>query len=159
MLALTCDIELFTQAHYRSSIDPDPELSEVWKDVFLYHWREESQRALLDELEWKREDARLSPEGRDQAVDDLIALVAAVDGILVHQAGADADYFLAICGRALDAQQEARLRATLLAAYRYQYIATGVSDHRFLEILGGMINADQHQRITAALGPILAACA
>ena len=51
VLALTLDIELFTQAHYRASIEPDANLSELWKDVFLFHWREESQHAILDELE------------------------------------------------------------------------------------------------------------
>ena len=37
VLALTLDIELFTQAHYSQSIEPDTELSELFKDVFLYH--------------------------------------------------------------------------------------------------------------------------
>src|ERR1700704_7164033 len=41
VLALTLDIELFTQLHYRQSIDADPQLSELFKDVFLFHWREE----------------------------------------------------------------------------------------------------------------------
>ena len=36
-------------------------LSELWKDVFLFHWKEESQHAILDELEWQREDAKLTP--------------------------------------------------------------------------------------------------
>src|ERR1700748_1137311 len=82
VLALTLDIELFTQLHYRQSIDPDPELSELFKDVFLYHWREESQHAILDELEWVRHDSGLTAEERDWAVDDFIELVAAVAGIL-----------------------------------------------------------------------------
>ncbi|HLT35433.1 MAG TPA: hypothetical protein VK034_04085 [Enhygromyxa sp.] len=156
VLALTCDIELFTQAHYRSSIDPDDQLSEVWKDVFLFHWKEESQHAILDELEWRRLDARLSPAERDQGVDDLIELVAAVDGILQHQARADADYFLQIVGRELAAEHEGHLRATLLAAYRYQYIGSGVQDPRFQEILGGMIDASHQHEIEAALAPLLA---
>ena len=59
VLALTCHIELFTQAHYRESIEPDAELSALCKDVFLFHWQEESQHAILDELEWRREDAKL----------------------------------------------------------------------------------------------------
>jgi hypothetical protein len=50
VLALTCHIELFTLAHYRQSIQPDPELSPLYKDVFLYHWKEESQHAIVDEL-------------------------------------------------------------------------------------------------------------
>src|SRR6187455_2755749 len=82
VLALTLDIELFTQLHYRQSIEPDGELSELFKDVFLYHWREESQHAILDELEWVRVDAALTAQQRDKAVDELIELVAAVDGIL-----------------------------------------------------------------------------
>ena len=80
VLALTCHIELFTQAHYRESIEHDGNLSPLYKDVFLFHWKEESQHAILDELEWQREDRKLSIEQRDRAVDDLIALVGAVDG-------------------------------------------------------------------------------
>ena len=51
VLVLTLDIELFTQLHYRQSIDPDAGLSGLFKDVFLYHWKEECQHAILDELE------------------------------------------------------------------------------------------------------------
>src|SRR5262252_4226062 len=102
VLALTLDIDLFTQLHYRESIEPDSELSELFKDVFLYHWREESQHAILDELEWVRHDAGLTAEARDRAVDEFIGLVAAVDSILQAQAKADAAYFGANCGRAVD---------------------------------------------------------
>ena len=99
VLVLTLHIELFVQNHYRQSIEPDGELSELFKDVFLFHWRDECQHVVLDELELKRHDATLSPGERDRAVDDFIALVAAVDGILQMQAKADGDYFAANCGR------------------------------------------------------------
>src|SRR4026209_1752242 len=66
VLALTLDIELFTQLHYSQSIAPDAELSELFKDVFLYHWKEESQHAILDELEWTRHDATLTIEEREK---------------------------------------------------------------------------------------------
>src|SRR5262245_45365006 len=79
VLGLTCHIEIFTQVHYRKSIDPDGGLSALWKDVFLYHWKEESQHALLDELEWVREDENLDDDARDRAVTDLIDLVVGVD--------------------------------------------------------------------------------
>ena len=42
---------------------PDSDLSELYKDVFLFHWREESQHAILDELEWRRENARAQRRG------------------------------------------------------------------------------------------------
>jgi hypothetical protein len=155
VLALTCDIELFTQAHYRQSIDSDRELSELWKDVFLFHWKEESQHAILDELEWQRENAKLTAEERDRAVSDLIDLVAAVDGILQVQAKADTDYFLRVCGRSFDRAQVDRIGATMLKAYRWQYIGSGVQDERFQKVLGGMITEAQMQRIGAALTPLM----
>jgi len=155
VLALTCDIELFTQAHYRESIDRDAELSELWKDVFLFHWKEESQHAILDELEWQRENAKLTSEQRDRAVTDLIDLVAAVDGILQVQAKADTDYFLRVCGRTFDKAQVQKLGDTMLKAYRWQYIGSGVQDERFQKILGGMITEAQMQRIGAALAPLM----
>lgn len=156
VLALTCNIELFTQAHYRSSIEPDHDLSDLYKDVFLYHWREESQHAILDELEWRRENANLSAAERDRAVDDLIDLVAAVDGLLQLQANADADYFVAASGRPFTPQQVEWVRAGVLKAYRWQYIVSGVQEPRFTGILGDMITAEQSARIGAALTPILA---
>jgi hypothetical protein len=155
VLGLTCLIELFTQAHYRSSIEPDENLSELYKDVFFYHWREESQHAILDELEWRRENANLSAGERDRAVDDLIALAAAVDGILQAQAKADADYFLKICGRSLTPQEAERVQAGILKAYRWQYIVSGVQDERFAGILTDMITPQQGERIGNALAPIL----
>src|SRR6266550_1384765 len=93
VLALTLHIELFTQSHYRESIREDAALSELFKDVFLSHWKEECQHAIVDELEWRRLDAGTSAEARDAAVDELIALVGAVDAIVQAQAAADADYF------------------------------------------------------------------
>jgi hypothetical protein len=155
VLALTCDIELFTQAHYRQSIEPDRDLSDLWKDVFLFHWKEESQHAILDELEWQRENAKLTPAQRDQAVSDLIDLVAAVDGILQVQAKADTDYFLRVCGRTFDKAQVQKLGDTMLKAYRWQYIGSGVQDERFQKVLGGMITEAQMQRIGAALAPLM----
>jgi hypothetical protein len=155
VLALTCDIELFSQAHYHSSIEPDDALDPLWKDVFLFHWREESQHAILDELEWQREDARIDEQQRDRAVDELIGLVAAVDGIVQMQATADAAYFAGVVGRGLSDAEVQAIHATTLAAYRWQYITSGVQDPRFLGILGPMINAAQGARIQAALAPIV----
>jgi hypothetical protein len=155
VLALTCHIELFVLGHFRQAIEPDGELSELWKDIFTFHAREESQHAILDELEWRREDARLDAAQRDRAVGELIELVAAVDGILQVQASADVDYFVRVCGRMLEGGQVERLRATLLKAYRWQYIVSGVQDERFQKILGGMTTLAQMARISDALAPIL----
>jgi hypothetical protein len=155
VLALTCHIELFVLAHYRGSVGADGDSSELWKDVFLYHWREESQHAILDELEWRREHAKLSADERDRGVTELIELIAGVDSMLQTQARADTDYFVKVCGRMLEPADEAALRAGLLAAYRWQYIISGVEEPRFNQILGEMITEHQAARIQKALAPIM----
>ena len=156
VLGLTLDIELFTQAHYRSSIEPDPNLSELWKDVFLFHWKEESQHAIIDEMEWRREHERLTESERDQGVIDLIDLVGAVDDIVQMQAEADADYFVLCAGRKFSSAEEAAIRDVLLKAYRWQYIVSGVQEPRFGEVLKALVTPAQMERIGKALAPIMA---
>jgi len=155
VLGLTCHIELFVLAHYRESIDKDADVSELWKDVFLYHWREEAQHAIIDEMEWRREHAKLSPAELDQAVTDLIDLVGAVDGVVQLQARADTDYFMRVAEGSFSADEAEWILAGVLAAYRWQYIVSGVQEPRFSKALGSMITESQATRIGAALAPIM----
>jgi hypothetical protein len=109
VLALICHIELFVFAHYRQAIEPDAQLSELWKDVFTFHAREESQHAILDELEWMRENGNLTAEQRDRAVEDLIALVGAVDIV----SGVQDERFGQVLGGMISKQQAGRIAAAL----------------------------------------------
>jgi hypothetical protein len=155
VLALTLHIELFTQVHYRQSIEGAGHIDPLYQDVFLHHWKEESQHAIVDELEWEREHARLTAPQRDRAVDDFIALLGAIDGVLQGQAAADADYFVRTCARPLTAAQAEAVAATVLEAYRWQYIGSGVQLPRFRQTLMAMTTPDQWKRITAALMPLM----
>ncbi len=157
VLALTLHIELFTQLHYKESIEPDDDLSDLFKDVFLFHWKEESQHAIMDELEWTRLDKDITPEERDRAVDEFIELVGAVDGILQDQAAADAKYFLKINKRNFSEEEQKLVWEGFLKAYRWQYIVSGAQHPRFQGLLGNLISPDQGQRINNALAPIMEA--
>lgn len=154
VLALTLDIELFTQAHYRQSIEPDAALSPLFKDVFLFHWKEESQHAILDELEWLRCDAGLDAAGRDKGVDQFIALVGAVDAILQGQATADARYFAEACGRPVSVAEQAAIGAAFLKAYRWQYIHSGAGHPHFGKVLTSLVSSAQIKRIGEALATL-----
>jgi len=154
VLALTCHIELFVLAHYRESIDNDTDLSPLFKDVLFFHAREEAQHAILDELEWRRANANVSAVERDAGVDDLIALVAGVDGLLQMQAMADARFFAMNCRRELSEREEAQTASVVLAAYRWQYIVSGAQEKRFADILAELCTAAQMQRVGGALTPL-----
>ncbi|MDR5745881.1 hypothetical protein QCE73_22190 [Caballeronia sp. LZ029] len=154
ILALTCCVEIVTQVHYRQSMESDATLSPLFKDIFLFHWKEESQHAIIDELEWMREDARIDDDARDAAIIDLIDLVAAIDGMMQAQAAADAHYFVTLLDRALSDEEEARVHAGLIDAYRWQYIISGVDEARFGEILTSLISEAQGECLGAALAPM-----
>ncbi|HWP11463.1 MAG TPA: hypothetical protein VNN06_06555 [Ramlibacter sp.] len=154
VLALTLDIELFVQAHYRASIAPQDDLSELWKDVFLFHWKEESQHAILDEMELIKEDGKLDAAQRSAAVDELIALVGAVDGILQAQAKADAHYFTQAAATRFTDDQVRQIHEKVLKAYRWQYIVSGVMEPRFQKVLFGLIDETQAVRVKNALAPL-----
>jgi hypothetical protein len=154
VLVLTLHIELFVQHHYRQSIEPDQNLSALFKDVFLFHWKDESQHVVLDELELKRHDATLTQNERDRAVDDFIALVVAVDGILQMQAKSDVAYFAAACGRTVPGEEAKLLNTQFLKAYRWQYIFSGATLPRFQAIMKDLITTLQMHRIEAALGTL-----
>jgi len=155
VLALTCHIELFVQSHYAESIAPRDELCPLFKDVFKYHWKDECQHVVLDELEWQDEHVRLSPAEHDQAVNDLIALVAAVDGILQAQSVADTDYFIGNVARTFSGEESAQIKASVLGAYRWQYIVSGVLHPHFGQLLTSMTTPAQMAQIQTALAPIM----
>ena len=156
MLALTCFVEIFTQAHYLHSIRDDRELSPLFKDVFYYHWIEEVQHATLDELEWQRVHAGMKPEAIDAAVTDLIELVRMLDLILQAQASADGDYFCSCADAYLDRDRSNAVKACLLKAYRLQYLVSGARIERFQRALSSKVTAGQMQRVDAAFAPLIA---
>ena len=122
--------------------------------MFLYHWKDETQHVVIDELEMRRHDAGLTAEERNKGVDDFIALVAAVDGILQMQAKADTSYFIANCGRTVMLPEAERVEAQFLKAYRWQYIFSGATHPRFQMILKSLITEPQLERIGAALATL-----
>ena len=154
VLALTHLLELLSQLHYRQSLDRDDNVSPLFKDVLRYHWLEESQHVIMDELEWKRLDKTMSWEAKDQAVDEFIELVGAVDEILQHQAQADAEYFARTCGRPLLGDQYQAVEKGLLKAYRWQFIISGAEHPHFIKVLSSFITERQGARIQGALASI-----
>ena len=155
VLALTCHIELFVQSHYEQSIDNDVSLSPLFRDIFMFHWQDECQHVILDELEWRRIDSRLTAEERDVAVNDLIDLVGAVDGIVRAQAAADCAYFLRLCDRNFSETHQHAIKDQIVKAYRWQYIVSGVKHRHFGRLLAEFTTAAQMQRILEALAPIM----
>ena len=74
--------------------------------------------------------------------------------MLQAQAAADAQYFGKPAAGSLTPDEQQTVATSVLAAYRWQYIVSGVQEPRFRDVLGGLITSAQHERIAAALMPI-----
>jgi hypothetical protein len=100
------------------------------------------------------EDRRLDAPQRSAAVDDLIGLVGAVDGILQAQAAADARYFMRCTSSCFTQDEATQIRDKILKAYRWQYIVSGVMEPRFRKILFATIDEKDATKIQNALAPL-----
>jgi len=109
---------------------------------------------MLDELEWPREDSKLSAEERDREVDELIAIVGDVDGILQNQSAADTDYFVKVCDRSFTEDETQHINDGVLRTYRWQYIFSGVEHPRFQKLYKELTTEQQPQRVDAALATL-----
>jgi hypothetical protein len=159
VLLLTAAIEWLTQMHYVSCFEGDESLDPFTRDIFKSHWLEESQHALMDHLETLRAFQSMSAVEKDRAIDDLIELLSAVDGLLQMQARLDVENLQACLWRRLGPAEQGEIRAAVLAAKRYTFIESGVTHPNFLDLLAMVTTPAQQQKLGQALGSLLAPAA
>ncbi len=159
VLLLTAAIEWLTQRHYLSCFEGDESLDPFTKHIFKSHWLEESQHARLDHLETLRAFRGMGQAEKDQAVDDLVELVGAVDGLLQTQARMDVDNLQACLWRRLTMAERQEIEAAVLAAKRYTFIESGVTHPNFVELFGMVTTPAQQHKVQQALAALLAPAA
>ena len=159
VLLLTAAIEWLTQLHYLSCFEGDEALDPFTRDIFKSHWMEEAQHARVDHLETLRAFRAMSAAEKDRAIDDLIELVSAMDGLLQTQARLDVENLQACLWRRLGPAEQQEIQAGVLAAKRYAFIESGITHPNFQELLGLVTTPAQRERLQAALGTVLAPAA
>jgi len=156
VLLLTACIEWFTQRHYIEAFhDAADDLDPLTREIFRAHWLEESQHAQMDHLETVRAFSHMIGDESDRAVDELIELVAALDGLLQEQVKCDLANFMRHSARGLSEDEAREVSDALLAAKRWAFIESGVRHPRFVELVEEVTTEEQRERIGSALEPIL----
>ena len=156
MLLLTDAIEWFTQRHFKDAIRDDAELDPLTQRVFRAHWQEEAQHAKVDHLETLRAFGGMTEAEKDEAVHDLIALVAGVDGLLREQSRLDVENFERLRGCHLAPAVREEVGREVLRAKRWTFIESGVTHPRFQELFIAVTTPAQREKVSRALTPILA---
>jgi hypothetical protein len=155
VLLLTAAIEWLTQRHYLTCFRGNDALDPFTRHIFKCHWLEESQHARLDELETLRAFAHMPEADKDVAIDDLIELVGAVDGLLQQQAEYDVENFERYRDRALEPATRRDVHDRVLDAKRYTFIETGVTHPNFMSLFKTVTTPAQQARVQEALAGLL----
>jgi hypothetical protein len=155
VLLLTDAIEWFTQLHYLSGFNDNAALDPFTRHIFKSHWLEESQHARLDHLEALRAFSGISEADRQIAIEDLIELVGAVDGLLQQQSGFDVDNLERYLDRPLNGSVRHEVYARVLDAKRYTFIESGVTHPNFVDLFGTVTTPAQQEQVQKALAGIL----
>lgn len=155
VLLLTSAIEWFTQHHFLSAMKDADELDPLTKEIFRCHWLEEAQHARLDHLETVRVFRDMTEADRDQAIEDLIWLLAAVDGLLQQQVAHDVNNLGRYLGRAFTAPERQEIHRNLLRAKRHCFIESGVQHPNFQELFLAVTTPAQQAGVRGAVGLLL----
>lgn len=157
VLLFTACVEWLTQRHYLGCFQDSSAVDPLTKHIFKCHWQEEAQHAQLDHLETLRAFSPLDAASRDEAIDDLIELVGAVDGLLQQQSEFDAANFEQYVGRTFAPAERTQIYEAVLAAKRYTFITSGVTHPRFEELFVEVSTPEQRARVQDALTSLLPA--
>jgi hypothetical protein len=150
VLLLTSLIEWFTQLHYVEHVRDNDDLDPLFRDILRFHWIDESRHARLDSLLIDEISAQLTPQQREQAIDELLDLGGAVDGLLAQQLELDIDALERRTRRSFSDAEKSQIRAEQQRAYRWTFLVSGLRHPKFTQIVAGLTEAGSEKIAAAA---------
>jgi hypothetical protein len=132
---LTSMIEWLTQTHYVEHVRDRSDLDGLFRDLIKYHWMDEAQHAKIDSLLIDEIVGETSEEDREKAVDELLELGGAVDGLLSQQADLDLVSLEKAIGRTLSEKEKVEIKRNTHRAYRWTFLVSGLEHPNFVRIV------------------------
>jgi hypothetical protein len=137
-LLLTNMIEWFSQSHYVEHVRDEQELDPLVRDILRFHWIDESRHARMDSLLVAEVARDLGADERERAIDELLELGGAVDGLLAQQLELDIDALERSIGRALTDRDKDEIRSAQQRAYRWTFLVSGLEHPKFVALVDGL---------------------
>jgi len=138
VLILTSVIEWFTQLHYIEHVRDDSDLDGLFRDLLRFHWVEEAQHAKMDMLLIGELAENLTPEERETAIDEVIELGGAIDGLLAQQIGLNIEALETVTGRTFTAAEKEEITTKTQRASRWTFLVSGLEHPNVAKIVGAL---------------------
>ncbi len=136
VMILTAIIEWFTQLHYIEHVQDDADLDGLFRDLLRFHWLEESQHAKLDTLLIGEEAENLTLEEREAAVDEVLELGGAIDGLLLQQIGMNIEALERASGRTFTDAEKEEITTHTQRAWRWTFLVSGLQHPNIVRAIG-----------------------
>jgi hypothetical protein len=128
-------IEWFVQVHYTEHVMERSDLDPLFRDLLKYHWLDEAQHAKMDTLLIGEIVADLPIEAREAAIDEVIELGGAVDGLLQQQIGMNIDALEVATARDFTEEERAEITAQTLKAWRWTFLVSGLTHPNVVKLV------------------------
>ncbi|MDE0725319.1 MAG: hypothetical protein OSB82_02445 [Alphaproteobacteria bacterium] len=139
-LLLTSMIEWFTQLNYVEHVRDKDGLDPLFRDILRYHWIDEAQHAKADAILINKLAGALTADQREAAVDELLELGMAIDGLLAQQTDLDIAALEAATKRTLTEAERAEIVEAQRRSYRWTFIVSGLEHPKFMEVVDQLTN-------------------
>ena len=136
VMILTAIIEWFTQLHYIEHVRDDSDLDGLFRDILRFHWMEEAQHAKLDTLLIGEVAEHLTLEERETAIDEVLELGGAIDGLLAQQIGLNIEALGKVTGRTFTAAEKEEITTKTRRAWRWTFLVSGLEHPNVVKAIG-----------------------
>jgi hypothetical protein len=134
-LYLTTVIEWFTQLHYVEHVRDASGLDELFRDLLRFHWMEEAQHAKLDTMLIDEIAETATLEERETAVDELLELGGAIDGLLLQQIKLNIETLQNVTGRKITEAEKEEISTKTHRAWRWTFLVSGLEHPNFVKLV------------------------
>ena len=153
VMILTAIIEWFTQLHYIEHVRDNADLDGLFRDLLRYHWMEEAQHAKLDTLLIGEEAENLTLEEREAAVDEVLELGGAIDGLLAQQVGLNIEALEKVTGRTFTTAEKEEITTNTQRASRWTFLVSGLEHPNIVKAISELttLGPGKIETVAAAL--------
>jgi hypothetical protein len=140
VVMLTAIIEWFTQVHYTEHVLNKTGLDGLFRDLLKHHWLDEAQHAKIDTLLIAEMAERLTTAEREGAIDEVLELGGAIDGLLQQQIALNIDALQVATGRIFSEAEREEIAARTLHAWRWTFLVSGLEHPNVVKLVGEITN-------------------
>ena len=128
-------IEWFVQVHYTEHVLARADLDPLFRDLLKHHWLDEAQHAKMDTLLIAETVQQLSSAEREAAIDEVLELGGAVDGLLQQQVAMNIDALQAASRRTFTQSEREEITASTLRAWRWTFLVSGLEHPKVVKLV------------------------